>query len=304
MSADLSPKLMVLRASLQTPRYRLLRFYGGPCPSSSLSQTPMRATRSHTRKPNPNHPKKSRPQPPAFLTHLPGPTDARSNAAMWQKRHAIGAIRFPACLCRLRAAVLTPYAQAWDGCGSLRRAAESGAYTDRAGRAPRKRPVCSATPGAPVGHPVPRGVSRRHGAGCLAAGSWTGLSGQFRYTWLQCCARAARPGEHTSAGLCIGAAGAAGAASADAPDTTAAAPAENTHGGPRDRRSCKLHGSGSSGGLEPSRGGAGGGPEPAYIKVARSRSHGPAAARGSGQSSDSESGSLHTAGLTRLLRLK
>ena len=41
--------------------------------------------------------------------------------------------------------------------------------------------------------------------------SWTGQSGQLRYTRQQCWAR---PGEHTSAGVCIGAAGAAGAAAA------------------------------------------------------------------------------------------
>jgi hypothetical protein len=45
--------------------------------------------------------------------------------------------------------------------------------------------------------------------GAIPSESWTGWSGQFRYTRQQ---RWARPGEHTSAGLCIGAAGAAAAA--------------------------------------------------------------------------------------------
>jgi hypothetical protein len=42
-------------------------------------------------------------------------------------------------------------------------------------------------------------------------------------------------------------------------------------------RSYRLHSGGSSGGMVTSRGGAGGGVEPADIEVARSRSHGPAA---------------------------
>jgi hypothetical protein len=45
----------------------------------------------------------------------------------------------------------------------------------------------------------------------------------------------------------------------------------------RSRRSYRLHNGGSDGGLETSRGGAGGGLEPADIEGARSRSHGPAA---------------------------
>jgi hypothetical protein len=47
----------------------------------------------------------------------------------------------------------------------------------------------------------------------------------------------------------------------------------------REPASYRLHSGGSGGGLETSRGGAGGGPEPADIEGARSRSHGPAAER-------------------------
>jgi hypothetical protein len=47
----------------------------------------------------------------------------------------------------------------------------------------------------------------------------------------------------------------------------------------RSQRSYRLHSGSSGGGLETSRGGAGGGPEPADIEGARSRNHGPAAER-------------------------
>jgi hypothetical protein len=73
---------------------------------------------------------------------------------------------------------------------------------------------------------------------------------------------------------------------------------DGTGGGRRDRRSYKLHSGGFSRGLETSCGGAGGGPEPADIEGARSRSHGLSGWRRSGQSSDSESRSLRTAGVT------
>jgi hypothetical protein len=89
----------------------------------------------------------------------------------------------------------------------------------------------------------------------------------------------------------VGATGAAGAA--------AAAELQDTHRRHRwrtgTRRSYRLHSGGSGGGLETSRSSAGGGPEPADIEGARSRSHGPAGRIG--QRSDSESRSLRTAGL-------
>ncbi len=122
----------------------------------------------------------------------------------------------------------------------------------------------------------------------------------------------ARPGEHTSAGLCIGAAGAAGERAGYNNDCTG--------GGPRDRRSYKLQSGGfRSGdvvrGRRRWRTGAGGvtsNTAAAPVEDWRRRAAAPvedwsrrtlrepAAGvmdRWSGQSSDSESRSLHTAGL-------
>ncbi len=63
--------------------------------------------------------------------------------------------------------------------------------------------------------------------------------------------------------------------------------------GDRSRRSYRLHSGGSSGGLETSRGGTCGGPEPADIEGASSRSHGPAAERPELGLGEPESESTH-----------
>jgi hypothetical protein len=75
------------------------------------------------------------------------------------------------------------------------------------------------------------------------------------------------PGEHTSAGLCIGAAGAAGAAAADARNTATTAPAEDSGAG----RGYKLHICGFSIRLETSCGGISGGPEPPELQATQWR---------------------------------
>jgi hypothetical protein len=141
--------------------------------------------------------------------------------------------------------------------------------------------------------------------GAITSESWTGKSGQFRYTQQQCWAL---PCEHTSAGLCIGAVGAAGAAAADARDTTTTAPEaelQATHRRLQYRtadvvrrrwrtRACGVTGYTVAAPVEDWRRRAEAPVEDRSLRTSREPAAGVMDRRRSGQSSDSESRSLHS----------